>query len=66
MSVHGGGGGEGEGEGARGGLTCVDVMAAAMHGCSHQRESKQTGEGVRRPPPPPPTVSRLRLVILLR
>lgn len=24
------------------GVTCVDVMAAAMHRCSHQRESKQT------------------------
>ena len=24
------------------GVTCVDVMAAAMHGCSHQRGSKQT------------------------
>lgn len=51
---------------AGGGVTCVDVMAAAMHGCSHQRESKQTGEDVQRPPPPPPTVSQLRLVLLLR
>lgn len=25
-----------------GGVTCVDVMAAAMHRCSHQGESKQT------------------------
>lgn len=24
------------------GVTCVDVMSSAMHGCSHQGESKQT------------------------